>query len=151
HPMVWKDRVYYITDRDGAMNLWSMTPTGGDLKQHTKNIGWDAATPSLSEGRIAYQLGADLHVYDIATDNDKLIPIHLDSDFDQTRERWVKSPMEYLSSAHISHEGDKTALTARGRVFVAPAKQGRIAEITRREGVRYRDTVFLPDNKSLVT
>src|SRR5207253_2594574 len=54
-------------------------------------------------------------------------------------------------SAHISHEGDKVALTARGRVFVAPAKQGRIAEITRKEGVRYRDTVFLADNKSLVT
>jgi tricorn protease len=149
-PMWWQNRVYFASDRDGTMNLWSMRPDGADLKQHTKHAGWDVATPSLAHGKIAYQLGADLHVYDIAADRDKQIAIRLDSDFDQTRERWLKSPIEYLSSAHLSHDGGKVALTARGRVFVAPAKQGRLAEVTRKEGVRYRDGVFLPDGKSVV-
>ena len=54
------------------------------------------------------------------------------------------------SHAHISPDGDRLVLTARGRVFVAPRKQGRFVEVTRREGVRYREAGFLPDGRSLI-
>lgn len=151
NPMWWNERIYFATDRDGTMNLWSMNPEGNDLKQHTRHKGWDVATPSLAHGKIAYQHGADIHIYDIAADKDQKITLHLDSDFDQTRERWVKNPAEFMSSAHIAHDGSKVAITTRGRVFVAPAKTGRLIEATRKEGVRYRDARFLPDGKSLVT
>src|SRR5262249_32032686 len=40
NPMWWRGRVYFASDRDGAMNLWSMRPDGSDLKQHTKHQGW---------------------------------------------------------------------------------------------------------------
>jgi tricorn protease len=149
-PMWWQGRVYFASDRDGTMNLWSMDPQGRDLKQHTKHDGWDVTSPSLGQGRIVYQLGADLHVYDIAADKDRLVPITLDSDFDQTREHWVKKPMEFLTAAHLSPDGGRVALTARGRVFVTPAKAGRLVEATRQQGVRYRDARFLPDGKSLL-
>src|SRR5262249_50339070 len=49
-----------------------------------------------------------------------------------------------------SPDGDRVVLTARGRVFVAPHRQGRLVEAGRREGVRYRDARFLPDGKSLL-
>lgn len=48
NPMWWQNRVYFASDRDGAMNIWSMRPDGADLKQQTKHAGWDVATPSLS-------------------------------------------------------------------------------------------------------
>jgi len=149
-PMWWNGRVYFVTDRDGTMNIWSMDGRGGDVRQHTHHSGWDVRHPSLSDGRIAYQLGADLHVYDIGGDQDHLVPIMLPSDFDQLREKWVDNPMEYLTSAHIHPEGTSVVLTARGRVFVAPAKQGRLVRASRLEGVRYRDVVFMPDGKSLL-
>jgi len=41
-------------------------------------------------------------------------------------------------------------LTARGQVFVAPVKQGRFIEVTRKDGVRYRQAHFLPAGESLV-
>jgi tricorn protease len=148
--MWWQGRLYFASDRDGTMNLWSMDSQGRDLKQHTKHDGWDVTSPSLGNGRIVYQLGADLHVYDIATDKDRLLPITLSSDFDQTREHWVKKPMEYLTAAHLSPDGGRVALTARGRVFVAPAKVGRLVEASRKQGVRYRDARFLSDGKSLL-
>jgi tricorn protease len=149
-PMWWKGRVYFLSDRDGTMNLWSMKPDGTDLKQHTQHDGWDAASASLADGRVAYQLGADIHLYDIASGEDRLVPITLDSDFDQTRERLIDKPTDYLTAAHLSPDGDRVALTARGRVFVAPHRQGRLVEATRKEGVRYREARFLPDGKSLV-
>jgi tricorn protease len=149
-PMFWQGRVYFASDRDGTMNLWSIRPDGSEPRQHTKHRGFDVASPSLDDGRIVYQLGADLRVYDIAGDIDKSIPIVLDSDFDHTREKWIKEPIEYLSDAHLSSDGSKVAVTARGRVFVIPKKHGRMVEAGRKPGVRYRDARFLPDGKTLL-
>jgi tricorn protease len=150
NPLYWNGRIYFASDRDATMNLWSMSPDGHDLKQHTRHAGWDLASPCLSEGKIVYQLGADLRLYDIAADNDRLVSITLASDFDHDREHWVKKPLEYLTSAHLSPDGDRVVLTARGRVFVAPQRQGRLVEATRKEGVRYRDARFMPDGKDLL-
>ncbi len=147
-PMWWHGRVYFLSDRDGAVNLWSMKPDGSGPKQHTFHAGWDAAGASLYDGRVAYQLGADIHLFDIASGQDRVVPITLDSDFDQEREHVVSHPLDYLTAAHLSPDGAKVALTARGRVFVAPARQGRFVEAERREGVRYREARFL-DAKTL--
>ena len=147
NPMFWQGRVYFLSDRDGAMNVWSMKPDGSDLKQHTQHAGWDVMSASLYNGRIAYQLGADIRLYDIASGEDRVVPITLESDFDQERQHVVSRPLEYLTSAHLSSDGGKVALTARGRVFVAPARTGRFVEVERKPGVRYREAHFLSDKE----
>lgn len=149
-PMLWNGRVYFASDRDGTMNLWSMQGDGADLMQHTRHEGWDLKSPSLDNGRIAYQLGADLHLYDVATDTDKKIDIRLRSDFDHMRENWVDEPMDYVSSIALSAKGDHVALTARGRVYVVPTEQGRWVEAGRQQGVRFRQARFHPDGERLV-
>ncbi len=148
-PMWWNGRVYFVSDRDGTMNIWSMDESGGDLRQHTQHSGWDVKNPSLSQGRIAYQLRVDLRVYDIASSQDREIPITLASDFDQLREKWVGNPMQYLTSGHIHPEGESVVLTARGRVFVAPVGNGRLVRASRKDSVRFRDVVFMPDGSLL--
>jgi tricorn protease len=149
-PMWWNGRVYFVTDRDGTMNIWSMDENGGDVRQHTRHSGWDVKDPSLSTGRIAYHLSADLWIYDIAADASSMVPITLASDFDQLREKWVTNPMQYLTSAHVHPNGESVVLTARGRVFVAPAGAGRLVRASRKDSVRFRDVLFLPDGESLV-
>jgi tricorn protease len=148
----WKGRVYFASDRDGTMNLWSMDESGKNLRQHTRHQGWDVQSPSLGNGRIAYQLGADIHIYDIASGADKTVPIELSSDFEHLREHWIKNPIEYTTSVHLSPDGDRVVLTSRGRVFVAPVKPtGRFIDITAHTPGRYRDARFMPDGKSLLT
>jgi tricorn protease len=149
-PMAWNGRVYFVSDRDGTMNLWSMDEQGRDLRQHTVHRGWEVASPDLSAGRIVYQLGADLRIFDVAANQDAPLPVRLVSDFDQMRETWVKKPMEFLTAAELSPQGDRVVLTARGQVFVVPVKNGRIVEVTRKPGVRYREARFLPDGKNVV-
>jgi tricorn protease len=150
-PMVWNGRIYFLSDRDGHMNVWSMTAAGADPRQHTRHDGLDAQSPSLSNGRIAYQLGADIRLFDIASGQDRAVPIRLISDFDHLRERWIKTPMEWVASAHLSPTGDRVVLNARGQLFVAPAQQGRVVEATRDKKVRYRVGRFFPDGKNLLT
>jgi tricorn protease len=149
--MWWDGRVYFASDRDGTMNLWSMKPDGSDVRQHTRHDDFGVRHPSLSKGRIVYQNGADLWLYDVRTDKTAIVPVTLRSDLDQTRERWVTNPIEHVSNIDISPTGDRLALTVRGRVFVVPAGQGRLAEVADREGVRFDQAVFMPDGKSVLT
>lgn len=149
-PMWWDGRLHFVSDRDGIMNLWSMKPDGSDLRQHTRHREFDIRGSDLHNGRIVYQHGADLRLHDLASGNDSVIDIRLASDFDQQRERWVKDPLDYLTSSHVSPNGDRVALTARGQVFVAPVGPGRFVEVPRRTEVRYRSARFMPDGKSLL-
>lgn len=148
-PMYWNGRVYFVTDRDSTMNVWSMDTTGRDLRQHTRHKGFDVRGPSLDNGRIVYQQGADLHLLDLASGQTRSIPITLASDLDQLRERWVTDPVAALSGAHLSPDGDRLVLTSRGRVFIAPVKQGRLVRASRKDSVRYRDAVFA-DGRSVL-
>lgn len=148
--MWWKNRIYFLSDRDGTMNLWSMNENGGDPRQLTKHQGFDIESASLSAGRIVYAAAANLRVFDIATGDDKGISIELPSDFDNLREHWVKNPAEYLTSAHIANDGSKVVLTARGRTFVIPAKQGRLVDINPGQPGRFREARLMPDGKSLL-
>jgi tricorn protease len=150
-PMWWQGRLYFASDRDGTMNLWSMLPDGSDLVQHTHHVGWDLLSPSLSAGRVVYQLGADLRLLDLASGSDEVVPITLVSDFDHTREHWVEKPIDYLTSVHISPDGDRLVLTARGQVFVAPHRQGRLVAVPVGDGVRHRDARFLADGEKLLS
>ncbi|WP_395088838.1 S41 family peptidase [Armatimonas sp.] len=150
-PMVWKEKVYFLSDRDGVMNVWSMDSNGKNLKQVTHETGFDVQNPQMDNGKLIYQHGADLSVADAATGTSIKLAISLSSDFDQLRERWITKPMEWVTAAHLSPSGDKVVLTARGQVFVVPtAHTGRLVEATRKPGVRYREARFLPDGKGLV-
>ena len=150
NPMFWKGRVYFLSDRDGVMNVWSMTPEGKDLKQHTRHKDFDAQSASLSDGRIAYQYGADIRLLDLKSGKDAVVPITLVSDFDQLRERWVRKPAQYLTSGHVAPDGSGMVFTARGEVFVAPAKPGRLVRVAHKPGVRFRDARYSADGKSIL-
>jgi tricorn protease len=150
NPMWWNNRVYFLSDRDGTMNLWSIDENGKRLEQHTRQQGFDIKSASLSRGQIVYQQGADLRLYNIASGQDRAIPIQLPSDFDNLREHWIKSPIDYLSAVHLSADGDKVVLTSRGRVFVAPVKQGRFVDVSEHLPGRFRDARLMPDGKSVV-
>src|ERR1041384_5138767 len=127
--MWWNGRVYFLSDRDGTMNLWSMDENGKSLKQLTHHQGWDIRYASHSQGRIVYQMGADLRLYDVASNADKAIPIDLSSDFDHLREHWVQNPLQYATGIHVAPDGSSVAITSRGRAFVAPVKQGRFVNV----------------------
>lgn len=148
---MWHDgRVWFVSDRDDHMNLWSMLPDGSDKRQHTHHVGWDVHEPSMDGGRIAYRLGADLRIYDIASGTDRLVPVRLVSDLDQSRERWVDEPLSFLDAWTLDEDGDRLGLVARGRVFVAPTEGARLFQATRHQGVRYRDVQFRPGTEELL-
>ena len=147
-PIFYKNRIYFLSDRDGTMNIWSMTKTGKGLRQHTFSSGWDLKGLSGWEGKFVFQKGADIYLWELGKKKEQKIDIYLSSDFDQKRKKWIRNPISRVSSLDISPSGNQLALTTRGRIFVAPTTQGRLVEITRKQGVRYRKAKFV-DEKTL--
>lgn len=148
NPMYYKDRIYFLSDRDGTMNIWSMDKTGGSLKQQTFSKGWDLQSPAIDDSRIVYQKGADIWLYDINSNEEKLLDISLASDFDQRKPRWIKNPYSSITYTDISPNGNYAAIISRGRVFVSPSKSDRWVEMKDQNGIRFRETHFI-DDKSI--
>jgi len=150
HPMFWNGRVYFLSDRDAVMNVWSMDGEGHGLKQESHQHIFDVESASISDGRIVYASGGDLWLLDVASGHEEVIPVTLTSDFDQLREHWVKKPAEYLTTGHIAPDGSSAVFTARGEVFTLPAKSGRIVKVAADSSVRFREARFMPDGKSIL-
>ncbi|MEM6673828.1 MAG: S41 family peptidase [Planctomycetota bacterium] len=153
-PMVRGDRVIWVNDRSGMMNLWSMAKDGSDARALTNHTDWDVKDPELDAsgetGRIVYQLGADLWIYDLDAGTDEKLDVTLQSDLDQLAEKWETDPLDYLTNMAVDPEGERIALTSRGRVFVFPVGHGRRIQVDRKPGTRYRDAEFLDGERILL-
>ncbi|MEN2282958.1 S41 family peptidase [Algoriphagus sp. SE2] len=151
HPVPHQGKVYFLSSRDGIVNVWSMDENGGSLTQITQEPSYDVREFSISGNQLVYRVGADLKLMDLGNENAKTIAIQLISDFDQLREKWVDNPMSYLSAMAVSNDGERVVMTTRGRVFSVPVKEGRTVRLSRKDGVRYRDAIFSPDGRSILT
>ncbi|MFY9243959.1 MAG: S41 family peptidase [Polaribacter sp.] len=151
HPMWYNDKVYFISDRDGIMNIWSMNDDGSDLIQHTKHNIFDVRYANVSNGNLVYQLGADLWKYNIESKSSSKIDIKLVSDHEQLMENWDENPSKYITNINVNKDGSKIVITARGKVFVAPVKSGRIVSFSDNSNVRYRDATFSADGEKIIT
>jgi tricorn protease len=150
-PMYWDGRVYFLSDRDGILNIWSMNENGKDLKQHTFSKEFDVLSASTDQGKIIYEMAADLHMYSISTNVSTKLPITLTSDFNNLEPYWVDNPMTYLSDAQLSPTGDKEVLTIRGNLFVAEiGGSDRRMQIPKKNDVQYREGHFFREGKSLI-
>ena len=126
HPMWWDGRIYFVSDKSGVDNIWSVDETGGDPVQHTHSDEWQIRTPYMHDGKIVMGRGADLYMLDIAAESISLLDIELMSDREQRNSRWISDPLNYLESAHITPDGEGVTITARGRFVTAyPADRRR--------------------------
>jgi len=150
NPMYYNGRIYFLTDRDGTMNIWSMNIDGSGLKQHTDSKGWDLEDADLFEDKIVCQKGADILLFDISSASSEIMDISLLSDFDQRRVQWISDPKSKITSVGLSYKGDQVVLTSRGRVFSVPPEAYRWSEVTRKYGVRYKNAAYLNEKNDIL-
>ena len=149
HPMHSNSRIYFVSDKSGADNIWSMDENGGDVQQHTDRQQWQIRTPYLSESTIVFQSGADLFKYDLASSETTQIDLFLMSDGDYGRERWIDDPLSYLEGARMNPQGDALVVTARGRIASAFTGQRRRIEHNFPKEKRARSAAYSGDGKSI--
>src|SRR5690606_32827411 len=103
--------------------------------------------PSLSQGRVVYQHGADLRLLDLASGSDRVLDIVLPGDREPARTRWLAQPLRYVSAASFAPDGRRVVLTARGRIALAGVGPLRRVEIPTPPDSRAREAIASADGR----
>jgi tricorn protease len=147
-PMWLGERVYFASDRDGVMNLYSIDAKGGDARQHTFHKDYDVRWPAYGGGRIVYECGGDLYLLDVSSDRYAQMRIEVPSDRVDMRPRYV-DPAKYVTDFEISPEGRRVVFASRGDLALVPAKEGRLIELAAGSAQREKSPRWFADGKQL--
>ncbi len=146
-PMLYQQRLYFISDASGTDNLWSMSLQGDDLTQLTDYSDWEVRSASQSNGQIVYQHGADIKRLDLAAGRSQLVSLRLTSDYPHLRDHWENKPLKYLTDAKLAPDADQVVMTARGRVAVAGIDGSRLVEVSTPADSRTRHAIMSHDGR----
>jgi len=145
-PMWHEGRVYFVSDRAGTMNLFSMAGDGTDVRQLTHHADYDADWPDMHNGVIVYTVGGDLWVYDTASDRNAKIEVTVPTDRLDKRMRF-ENPTDTLETYDLNKDGTRMLVGSRGEMWNVPVKGGRTIALNETSGVRERAGMFSPDTK----
>jgi len=142
-PMWYKDKIYFLSDRDRIMNLFVYDLKTKQTQKVTNYTKYDIKFPSIGGDKIIYENAGYLYVYDIPTGKTKQIHVQINNDFASTRNK-LMNVKKYTESYDLAPDGKTLVFSARGDIFIVPAKDGATKNITRTQGVFERDVVFSP-------
>jgi len=148
-PMWIGDRVFYASDKDGTLNIYSRDVSSDEEKQWTKSKKWDVRWPSAdAAGRIVFEFGGALRVLDTRSGEEKALAIRVPTDSVTTRPKRI-SAANRLEDFEISPDGRRALFVARGDVFTVPVEHGVTRNLTKSSGVHDKWAMWSPDGKHI--
>jgi tricorn protease len=148
-PMWIGDAIYFASDRDGTLNLYSYDLSSEEVEQLTTSKKWDVRWPSSdNEGRIVYELNGELNVFEIASDNETKLSITVPDDGLSMR------PSRYSAAGAIedyelSPKGERALFVARGDVFTVPVEKGPTRNLTNSSNAHDKRARWSPDGAKI--
>ena len=146
---VWRgNKIYFLSDRDYGMNVWSYDTQNEKVEQLTFLSEYDIKNLSGNNNTLIYEYGGDLYSLDPATKNSKKLSIEVKGDFPWAEAKWINAA-SILTNASLSPSGQRALFEARGEIITIPLKKGDARNITNSPGSREHDPVWSPDGKNI--
>ncbi|PYJ41138.1 MAG: protease, partial [Verrucomicrobia bacterium] len=140
------NRVYFISDRDGRMNLFSIDLASKETKQLTNFKDFDIKFPSIGKDSIVFEQAGYIWHYDLGTGQAAPVPIQVREDFASGRSAFVDAS-KHTQSVNLAPDGERAIVVARGDLFSVPAQEGSPRNLTKTSNAHERDAVWSPDGK----
>jgi len=140
------NHIYFISDRDSRMNLFSIDLTSKQTKQLTTFKDFDIKFPSIGKDSIVFEQAGYIWRYDLASGQATPLPIEIKEDFAIGRSALVDAS-KHIESVNLAPDGERSIVVARGDLFSVPAKDGAPRNLTKTSNVHERDAVWSPDGK----
>jgi len=148
NPMWIEDKVYFLSDRDGAVSLYAYDLKSKKVSRIIENGGLDLKSASAGPGAIVYEQFGSLNLYDLKTGKASRVPITVKGDMPEVRERF-KAVGDNLEVAGLSPNAVRAVFEARGEIVTVPAEKGDPRNLTNTTGVMERDPAWSPDGKTI--
>ncbi len=147
-PMWIGDKVYFLSDRNGAVTLFAYDLKSKQVAQVLANDGLDIKSASAGPGGIVFEQFGSLNFFDLKSGKASRLAVTASGDFGEVRERFV-SPANFLSSPGLSPSGARALFEARGEIITVPAEKGDSRNLTLTTGIMERDPAWSPDGKTI--
>jgi tricorn protease len=148
-PMWHGNTIYFISDRDGVMNLFSYDLGSKQTKRLTDYKEYDIKWPSLGPDAIVYENGGVLYEFNLASGKTRNLPIVVRAEDLETRPEF-KSVAASIGSYSLSPSAARALVEARGNIFTIPGEHGSIRTLsTNHSGVHELNPAWSPDGKSI--
>jgi len=146
NPMWIGNRVYFLSDRDGPVTLFSYDTATKRVSQVIQNGGLDIKAASAGPDAIVYEQFGSLHLLDIKSNRSTKVNVTISGDMLSVRPRYEKAAPRITNTA-ISPTGARAVFEARGEILTVPAEKGNARNLTSTAGVAERDPSWSPDGK----
>lgn len=140
------NKIYFISDRDGRMNLFSVDLTSKETKQLTSFKDYDIKFPSIGRDSIVFEQAGYIWRYDLKDGSATIVPIDVKEDFAIGRSELVDAA-KHIESVNLAPDGERTIVVARGDLFSVPAKNGTPRNLSKTSNAHERDAIWSPDGK----
>jgi len=140
------NRIYFLSDRDGRMNLFSTDLASKETKQLTTFKDFDIKFPSIGKDSIVFEQAGYIWRYDLATGQAAPVPIEIKEDFASGRSALVDAS-KHIESVSPAPDGQRVVAVARGDIYSVPGKDGTPRNLTKTSNAHERDAVWSPDGK----
>ena len=147
-PMWIGNTVYFLSDRNHTMNLFSWRPGTKEVKQLTQHDDFDIMNASAGPDAIVYEQAGYIHLFDIKAGQSRRLSIEVTGDLPWARPQFKKVASMIRASA-LSPTGVRAAFEARGDIFTVPAEKGDYRNLTQSSGANDRSPVWSPDGAQL--
>jgi tricorn protease len=145
-PMWYGDNIYYISDRDHTMNLFVYNTKTKETRKLTNFTDYDIKFPSLGDGKIVFEKGGYIYVFDLETEKATKLTIIIADDKNIGRNE-MKDATKNIGSASVSPDGKRLVMCGRGDVFTLPVEEGITRNLTQSSGSHDRNAEWSPDGK----
>ena len=147
-PMWYKDKIYYLSDRNRTMNLFVYDLKDKSTQQITEFTNYDIKFPSLGDKAIVFENGGFLYTYDLLELKLEKLKVFIHDDLIYSREEVIDAS-KFLKGINMSPDGKRLVATARGDVFSIPAEKGITLNLTKSSAAHDRNAVWSPDGKHI--
>jgi tricorn protease len=142
---VWLNAlIYFMSERDYTMNIWSFNPSTKEEKQITFHKKFDVKSLDASTDKIVYEQGGYLHIYNPNSSTTKQLNIEVKADLNFYRKKWADVSARDLSNPNVSPNGKRAIFEHRGEIFTVPKENGTWTNITHSPGVADRSPIWSP-------
>ncbi|HZU97308.1 MAG TPA: PDZ domain-containing protein, partial [Planctomycetota bacterium] len=149
HPIWIGERIYFLSDHQGTGNLYSCAISGKDLVRHTDHDGHYARHPATDGRRIVYDCGADLWIFDVATNRTSKVAVDYHSPQAQLQRKFVDAG-RYLEDFTLHPKGHLVGVVARGKAFTFGNWEGPVTQQAPTDTGRQRLLRWLHDGERMV-